>query len=411
MVTLWRWIHHVYTAVFGFFAGLLTLPVPISFTGRGSALELARTVARSGSRRLLVVTDRILVELGLVERITAPITEAGVEVTVYDGVEPNPTLAQAEAGLALYREQGCEAVLAIGGGSPMDAAKAVAAAATNRKPVRKLAGMFRVRRRPAPLFAVPTTAGTGSEATIVAVVSDPATHNKLQLIDPKLVPMMTALDPEIMAGMPPAVTAATGMDALTHAIESFLSKTSTEETERYVRLAVPLIFEYLPRAFRDGQDLEARSAMALASYYAGVAFTRTSVGYVHAIAHTFGARYDTPHGLANAITLPHILAFSEPAARDRLAALAEMVELPGTGAAEKAGAFLGAISEMLDTLAIPRHLDSLVDSDIASIATQALREAWCNYPVPRYMEQQECESILRAIAPAAAPAAAAHSAG
>jgi len=405
MDNVWRWLHNLFTAIFGLFAGLLTLPVPVSFTGRGSATELARAVARSGATRLLVVSDRILTELGLVGKITAEIEASGIEITLYDGVEPNPTVAQAEAGLALYREHSCDAVLAIGGGSPIDAAKAIAAAATNKKPVRKLAGMFKVRAAPAPLFAVPTTAGTGSETTIVSVVSDPATHNKLQIIDPKLVPLMTALDPEVMAGMPPPVTAATGMDALTHAVESFLSTTSNAETERYVRMAVPLIFTYLPRAFRDGNDLEARNSMALASFYAGVAFTRTSVGYVHAIAHTFGARYDTPHGLANAITLPHILAFSEPAARDRLALLAEMIDLPGETAAAKAAAFLAAVGDMIDTLEIPRHLDSLRPEDIGSIARQALGEAWCNYPVPRYMEQSECESILRAIAPATTSAA------
>jgi alcohol dehydrogenase len=173
-------------------------------------------------------------------------------------------------------------------------------------------------------------------------------------------------------------------------------------------MAIPLIFENLPTAYREGSDLGARSAMAMASYYAGIAFTRTSVGYVHAIAHTFSAYYNTPHGLANAITLPHILAFSQPAAEARLARLAEMIGLEGNTDAALAGAFLGAVRDLTGTLDIPAQLDTLKPGDIPAIARQALAEAWCNYPVPRYMEQPECESILRAIAPASTEAAAAH---
>lgn len=282
----------------------------------------------------------------------------------------------------------------------MDAAKVIAACGTNSKDPRKLAGMMKIRKRPLPIFALPTTAGTGSEVTIVAVVSDTETHEKKQFIDPKLVPLMTALDPALMAGMPPHVTAATGVDALTHAVESFLSKTSNDQTETYIRMAIPLIFENLPRAFSNGDDLEARGAMAMASYYAGIAFTRTSVGYVHAIAHTFGARYNTPHGLANAITLPHILKFSAPAANERLAALAAMIGIEQGSAEQRADAFRAAVDELLRQLQIPTHLEDLQLKDIPSIAQQALAEGWANYPVPRYMEQAECEDILRAIAPA-----------
>ncbi|MEO2168481.1 MAG: iron-containing alcohol dehydrogenase [bacterium] len=408
MDTLKRIIHQLGIGIFSFFATLLPMPIPVTFAGRGSAGELCSAIGQLKPTRILLVTDKILVQLGIVQKVQDALAAAGVETAVYDGVEPNPTFAQAEDGLARFKSEGCDAVLGIGGGSPIDIAKIVAANATNTKNVRKLAGMFRIRRLPVPLFAIPTTAGTGSETTIVAVASDPITHNKSQFIDPKLVPLMTALDPEIMAGLPAPITAATGMDALTHAIESFLSKSSNAETERYVRMAIPLIFANLPKAYREGSDLGARSAMSMASYYAGIAFTRTSVGYVHAIAHTFGAYYNTPHGLANAITLPHILAFSQPAAEARLARLAEMIGLEGSTDAAKAGVFLGAIRDLMDTLDIPAHLDSLKPGDIPAIASQALAEAWCNYPVPRYMEQAECESILRAIAPASSEAAAAH---
>ena len=401
MRSLKRLVHHVAMFLFGHFSKLLPIGVPVTFAGKDAAAELAQAIAGLGVKKMLIVTDAILVELGVVGRIEKMLSDAGIETATYDGVLPNPTMDQIRAGTQMLESENCEAVLAIGGGSPMDAAKVIAAWGTNRKDPAKLAGMMKVRRQPLPIFAVPTTAGTGSEVTIVAVVSDPATHVKSQFIDPKLVPLMVALDAEIMAGMPPHVTAATGMDALTHAIESFLSKSSGSGTESYVRMAVPLIFGNLQTAYSEGSNLEARSAMGLASYYAGIAFTRTSVGYVHAIAHTFGARYDTPHGLANAITLPHILAFSKEAAQAKLAQLGDMIGVAGTSEREKADNFRKAVDDLSKQLAIPAHLEDLRREDIPAIATQALAEGWANYPVPRYMEQAECEAILEAIAPAA----------
>ncbi|HAC79762.1 MAG TPA: alcohol dehydrogenase [Deltaproteobacteria bacterium] len=400
MQAIQRAIHHVAIALFRIFSQLLPISIPVTFAGEDATLELSRAIGRLGIQKVLIVTDKILVELGIVGQVAAKLEAAGVASVVYDGVEPNPTFDQIDAGRALLRSDTCGAVVAIGGGSPMDAAKVIAACGTNSKDPRKLAGMMKIRKRPLPIFALPTTAGTGSEVTIVAVVSDTETHEKKQFIDPKLVPLMTALDPALMAGMPPHVTAATGVDALTHAVESFLSKTSNDQTETYIRMAIPLIFENLPRAFSNGDDLEARGAMAMASYYAGIAFTRTSVGYVHAIAHTFGARYNTPHGLANAITLPHILKFSAPAANERLAALAAMIGIEQGSAEQRADAFRAAVDELLRQLQIPTHLEDLQLKDIPSIAQQALAEGWANYPVPRYMEQAECEDILRAIAPA-----------
>jgi alcohol dehydrogenase class IV len=279
----------------------------------------------------------------------------------------------------------------------MDAAKVIAAAATDPRPVEKLEGLLRVRKAPLPLFAIPTTAGTGSEVTLAAVVSDSQTHEKKFFVDPKLLPMMTALDPTLMVGLPPHITAATGMDALTHAVESWLATTSTPQTEAYARVAIKLIFEHLPTACSKGDDIEARKSMALASYYAGLAFTRTSVGYVHAIAHTFGARYGTPHGLANAIALPHVLEFSKSAAVDRLARMAELIGVAGGSDAEKAGAFIEAVRALKEKVGIPATLDALVASDIPGIAAHALAEAHMNYPVPRYMSQSECEALLREV--------------
>jgi alcohol dehydrogenase class IV len=246
-----------------------------------------------------------------------------------------------------------------------------------------------------PLFAIPTTAGTGSEVTLAAVISETQTHTKKFVIDPKILPVMTALDPTLMIGLPPHITAATGMDALTHAVESFIARSSTRQTEAWATAAVRMIFEHLPKAYADGSDLAARKAMALASYYAGLAFTRTSVGYVHAIAHTFGAYYRTPHGRANAIVLSHVLEFSEEPARARLARLAETIGLEGASDAEKAQGFIEAVRGLMAKVDIPYTLEDLRAEDIGSIATQALGEAHLNYPVPRYMSQDQCEGLLR----------------
>jgi alcohol dehydrogenase len=371
--------------------------VPVTFVGSEASRELCRAIAQTGAKRVLVVTDGELVRIGLVARITAALAEAGVEASVYDGVQPDPTFEQVARGFAQLRRDGCEAVLAVGGGSPMDAAKVIAAMATNGERAEKLAGMFKVRKPPLPLYAIPTTAGTGSEVTLAAVVSDSKTHVKSFVLDPKVLPAMAALDPGLMTGLPPHITAATGMDALTHAVESYLAKTSSPRTEGWATAAVKMIFENLPKACADGSDVEARTAMALAAYYAGLAFTRTSVGYVHAIAHTFGAYYGTPHGRANAIVLPHVLEFSKDAARDRLAALADVIGVGSGGPDAKAQAFVDAVRELMARIDIPYTLADLREEDVAPIAKQALAEATFNYPVPRYMSRPEAEGLIQRI--------------
>jgi len=391
-------LHGLVIAISRLVSKLLPDRIPVTFVGTDASRDLCRSIAQSGAKKVLVVTDAGLVGIGLVARITAALAEAGVETSVYDGVEPDPTFDQVEAGHARLQREGCDAVLAVGGGSPMDAAKVIAAMATNGGQAKKLAGMFKVRKPPLPLYAIPTTAGTGSEVTLAAVVSDAETHVKSFVLDPKLLPAMAALDPGLMTGLPPHITAATGMDALTHAVESYLAKTSGPRTEAWATTAVRMIFENLPKACADGTDLDARRAMALASYYAGLAFTRTSVGYVHAIAHTFGAYYGTPHGHANAIVLPHVLEFSKPAARDRLAALADVIGAGAGGGPEaKAQAFIDAVRDLMARIGIPYTLADLREDDVAPIARQALAEAIFNYPVPRFMSQPDAEGLIRRI--------------
>jgi alcohol dehydrogenase class IV len=392
-----KFLHYLAMVLGGFLSKLLPDKVPVTFVGPHASRELCESIAQICPGKVLIVTDAMLVELGLIARITESLQAANLDWSIYSGVEPDPTFAQVEAGLAQLQREECASVLAVGGGSPMDAAKLIAANATNPGPLKKLEGMLKVKRPPLPLFAIPTTAGTGSEVTIVAVASDPETHAKKFFMDGKLLPVMAALDPSLMTELPAAITAATGMDALTHAVESFLSRTANPTTKAYARISVRLVFDHLPTACSNGSNTEARKAMTLASYYGGLAFTRTSVGYVHAIAHTFGAYYRTPHGLANAIVLPHVLEFSRPQAEGRLARLAELIGCEGVSDRELAPQFIAAVEGLMAKIGIPPTLDALREADVPAIATKALSEAHLNYPVPRYMSQPQCEELLRKI--------------
>ncbi|ABZ76449.1 iron-containing alcohol dehydrogenase [Shewanella halifaxensis HAW-EB4] len=378
-------------------AKIIPMPKPTLFTGEGSSLELCDAMAHMGMKRVLIVTDSVLIKLGLLDAIQSRLTDSNVEYVIYDGVLPDPTYTQVESGLALYNRHRCDSILAVGGGSPIDAAKVIAARVNNHRKIEKLTGLFRVWRAPAPLFAIPTTAGTGSEVTIAAVVSDPLTHKKTPLIDPKLVPMMASLDASLMTGLPPHVTSATGMDALTHAVEAFISMNASADTDAYAIAATRLIMQNLSKVVMDGSDIEARHNMAMASYYAGLAFTKASLGYVHAISHNLGAKYGTPHGLANAIVLPYVLDYSKEEIVPRLA---ELSRICGLGKdcdsdEELAQVFIEHIQGMLNEYGIASQLDTLKVEDVPELARAALKEAHFNYPVPKYMDQLQCEALIR----------------
>ncbi len=374
----------------------LPFPKPTLFSGTDSSLELCEAVAQMDNKNLLIVTDAMLVKIGLLDKITKKLDDLGIKYIIYDGVQPDPTYDQVEEGLAVLKKHNCDAVLAVGGGSSMDAAKVICARATNNKPIRKLAGMFKVFKAITPLYVIPTTAGTGSEVTVAAVVSDPVTHEKTPVMDPKIVPLMAALDGTLMTGLPAHITAATGMDALTHAVEAYISANAIPETDAYALAATKLIMQYLPTAVKDGGNLEARQNMALASYYAGLAFTKAGVGYVHAIAHNFGAFYHTPHGLANSIVLPHVLEYSKEAATDRLAKLAEASGLRTgrEGNAKLAQKFIDHVRQLCKEFDIPPVLEALKPEDIPAITRNALKEAHFTYAVPKYMDQNTCENLI-----------------
>lgn len=381
---------------------LIPFRVPRTFTGPGSALELCDAIAATGAAKVLLVTDATMVQIGLVQPLQDRLTALGLSVVTYDGVKPDPTIAQIEAGVDLYKREGCTAVLAVGGGSSIDAAKVIAARVRNPHGIRWMAGLFRLLRSPAPLYAVPTTAGTGSEVTIAAIVSDPENVRKFAIMDFRLVPQMAALDGSLMAGLPPGVTAATGMDALTHAVEAYLSRNQTAATDRDALDAVRLIMEHLPKVMADGTNLESRSQMALASYKAGMAFTTAGVGYVHAIAHNFGARYHVPHGLANAIILPYVLDDVKAVRTERLATLAKVSGLAPDAeqnAAILADRFIAHVRDLNVQLGIPTVVERLRAGDISTIAANACAEAAWYYAVPRYLDRAACERLIARMLP------------
>ncbi len=380
----------------------IPMPVPVLLTGAGSVHNLAENIQARGLKHAMIVTDKVLMEIKLVDSLLEALTQQGLRYTVFDNVQPNPTIQNIEDGRLCYKNNGCDSIIAFGGGSPMDCAKGIGARVGNPMlSVRNMKGMFRVVLPIPPFFCVPTTAGTGSEATIAAVISDPATHEKFIITDLKLVPKIAVLDPELMVGLPPHITAATGMDALTHAIEAYIGLNGSDFTNENALSATALVFENLATAYKDGKNLEARKNMAVASYKAGAAFTRAYVGYVHAVAHNMGGMYGVPHGLANAIILPYVLEFCQVEAQDKIADLARVAGLAKTGdtSAQLATKFINKIKAMNKAMKIPTFIKELKKEDIPLIAKRALQEAHPAYPVPRIMTLAECEALITRLLP------------
>jgi alcohol dehydrogenase class IV len=383
---------------------LLQFPRPFIFTGAGSSIDLCRAIASTGVRRVMLITDKPLFDLGIVNPASKALAAAGVSVEVFHDVVPDPGYEVVLGGVERLKRFGADAVLAIGGGSSIDCAKAILHCHANATHPAKLAGLWLYalpRKRGLPLYAVPTTSGTGSEVTIVAVVSDTRGKTKRAIIDPKLVPAMVALDPELMIGLPPHITAATGMDALTHAVEAYVSSLADAQTDALARAATATIVSQLPRAYANGRELEARERMAVASCMAGLAFTRAGVGYVHAIAHQLGGHYHVPHGLANAIVMPHVLDVSKAHCADRLADLARASGLGRDGAtdAQLADDFIACIRRMNEAMGIPATVKALRREDFGAIIRSALAEAHGTYGVPRYLSRAEAHALLEKMLP------------
>ena len=310
---------------------------PFMLTGPGSIRKLPNLIKEKGLKKVLIVTDKGLTGLGLLNSLYEEMDNAGIEYVVYDGTQPNPTIENIEEAKDMYNANGCQGIIAFGGGSPMDCAKIAGARVVKpNQPVEKMRGLMKILRPLPPFFAVPTTAGTGSECTLAAVVSNSKTHEKNACNDPFLRPRYAVFDPELTVGLPPHITSTTGMDALTHAVEAYIGKSNVKSTTQYAEKATKMIFENLETAYTDGKNIEARNNMLLASYYAGMAFTRAYVGYVHAVAHNLGGQYGIPHGLANAVILPVMLESYGSAVYSSLARLADLVGIAGANEEEKA---------------------------------------------------------------------------
>lgn len=378
--------------------GFLDWTEPQLIKGSGAVTKLPQVIKELGYNNVLVVTDKGLMGLHLLDSMFEELKNNDIAYVVYDGVQPNPTIDNIEEAKDLYLGNGCQAIIAFGGGSPMDCAKACGARiARPNTEIPKMRGVLKVLKKIPTLFAVPTTAGTGSEATLAAVVSNPKTHEKNAINDPVLRPKYAVLDPALTLGLPPHITSTTGMDALTHAVEAYIGNSNTPDTEEKARMATKMIFANLETAYKDGKNVEARENMLLASYYAGVAFTRAYVGYVHAIAHNLGGMYGIPHGLANAVILPYVLDYFGESAYKRLAELADVAGLDCAGKSdeEKAKMFIAEIRRMNKDMNIPEKFEQIKESDISLIADRALKEGNPLYPVPKIMDKAECVAIIR----------------
>ena len=372
---------------------------PTTVTGEGCISRVPEILAACGVSHPLVVTDPWLAE-HLASRLEDVLRGAGISYTLYSDVLPNPTFLNCEHARDVYRENGCDCLIALGGGAPMDTAKTCGALiARPDKTVRKMCGKFGICRKLPPLIAIPTTAGTGSETTLAAVVVDQETHHKTSIMDPVLMPLYAVLDPALTVGLHPFVTATTGMDTLVHALEAYFSRSnSTRETNQLAEDAVRLVFRFLERACANGQDMEARSQMQIAANKGGFAFSRVGVGNVHAIAHTLGGLYNTPHGLANAVILPYVLKDYGPVIHKKLAYLAECVGLKFGGTEEeRANAFIAEVEAMNERMGIPKSFDFIRDEDIEQMITWAIKEANPIYPVPQVYTREHFRKVINEI--------------
>lgn len=363
--------------------------------------ELSTVFQKENIRRVLIVTDAGIVRSGIAAQLEAVLDEDDISYAVYDQTRPNPTVVNVEQALSLYRRYRCQALIAIGGGSSMDCAKAVGARlARPGTPLGKLKGTLRILRPLPTLIAIPTTAGTGSETTLAAVITDTQAQHKYVMNDFVLIPKYAVLDARLTLSLPPHLTATTGMDALTHAVEAYIGRSTTRQTRQEALEATRLVFANVERAYRNGRDYEARSNMLTAAYRAGVAFSRSYVGYIHAVAHSLGGQYNIPHGLANAVLLPYVLESYGSCIHRKLhdLAVAAGVASPQEEDAGAAAKFIRAIRQLNARMGIPETLEGIRPEDIPVMAAHAEKEANPLYPVPRLMTREELTFFYEQVA-------------
>lgn len=366
-----------------------------------SCAEIGKVAKKEKISSVLIVTDKGIVNNGLVDPVEAALQASGVSYCIYADTQPNPTVQNVEDALQVYHVNHCDALIAVGGGSSMDCAKAVGArVAYPKRTVNQLGGKLKVWRKLPTLIAIPTTAGTGSETTLAAMITDSQTHHKYAIMSFPLIPKYAVLDASLTYSLPPHLTSTTGVDALTHAVEAYIGRSTSKETRRLSLEATKLVFENVEAAYKDGNNHTARENMLHAAYKAGIAFSKSYVGYIHAVAHSIGGKYGTPHGLANAVVMPYVLESYGKSVYKKLhrlgiaAGVATEEDAPMTGAIK----FINAVKALNAGMNIPEKLSGIQKGDIPSLAKHAAKEANPLYPVPKLMNVRQLEQFYYMVA-------------
>ncbi|MPY21052.1 L-threonine dehydrogenase [Shewanella psychropiezotolerans] len=373
----------------------------VNVLGKDAVDDAIGDIKTLGFQRALIVTDKPLVEIGLVGQVAEKLGAAGIVTTIFDGVQPNPTCGNVEAGLELLRSNDCDFVVSLGGGSPHDCAKGIALVATNGGSIKDYEGLDMSAKPQLPLVAINTTAGTASEMTRFCIITDEARHIKMAIVDKHTTPILSVNDPELMLAKPAGLTAATGMDALTHAIEAYVSIAANPITDACAIKAIELIKANLIEAVDNGQNIDARDQMAYAQFLAGMAFNNASLGYVHAMAHQLGGFYDLPHGVCNALLLPHVQQYNAQVAAPRLKDVAKAMGVDVSAMSDEQGATaaIEAIKTLATAVKIPENLTKLgvKAKDIPTLADNALKDA-CGFTNPKQATHAEiCQIFTNAL--------------
>lgn len=366
--------------------------------GKGSFNEAIESIKGLGYKKMLVVTDKVLVEIGLVKKVTDQLNAEGIETVIYDGTKPNPTVTNVEEGVAMFQANDCDSVMTLGGGSPHDCGKGIALVTKNGGKIEDYEGLNQSKSPQTPLIAVNTTAGTASEMTRFCIITDETRHVKMAIVDKNVTPILSVNDSILMMDKPASLTAATGMDALTHAVEAYVSTAATPMTDALALEAIRLIQANLRTAVEQGDDEDAREAMAYAQFMAGCAFNNASLGYVHAMAHQLGGLLDLPHGICNAVLLPHVQAYNAEVAGERLAIIAQAMGVDTTGmtteqATTEALNAINALSKDVGTLKTLTEL-GVKEEHIDQLATNALKDV-CGFTNPKQATHEEICQIFR----------------
>ncbi|HBU81802.1 MAG TPA: lactaldehyde reductase [Paenibacillus sp.] len=373
---------------------------PVNLMGRGCLKEAGKMIKKMGIHKALVVSDRRLISSGVAEQVLSILRKSGLDYVIYDEVQPNPTCQNVHDGLQLFQDHGCDAIISIGGGSPQDAAKGIGIVATNGGHIREYEGLHQSKHKSVPLVAINTTAGTSSEVTMNYVITDEERKVKKVMVDRNSLVDLSVNDPELMLSKPASLTAATGMDALTHAVEAMVTPGGFTVTSATAAAAVELIFEYLPRAVKDGSDLEAREHMTYACFLGGIAFNNAGLGYVHAMAHQLGGVYDLPHGVCNAMLLPYVEEMNAKHVPGKFRHIAKAIgmDVKGRSDEECSDYVIEAIRQLSKEVGIPEKLSELGvrDPDVEWLADNAMKDA-CAPSNPYEPSKEEVMELFRKI--------------